>query len=353
MGCSCGSAGARGYEGARPFVLFALALSAASGAAAQTTSGAISGIVTDSARRPMQGVTIRIAQTEIRRISNANGEFLLEHLKPGAYHLTATMIGARPARDSVVVAPGDTTRVHFALRLIPIVVETLPPRFARGTRPDTAPAESETIDLVARVGRIPLLRARPPTGGRRELRFWIGGGIAIPMELVRLTIDGPRVRGEVVRYLVETLPDSQADPHWRAFMDSVPAWLRERFGCGTVATDTLHYPTAQPGYRDELVAVCTSRFTREPDWRALLRELEAHHVWTLPDNSELPSLANVVSVDGDGVTTEAWTGVRYHSYTFGATSLIPAPEAQHGEAIHRALIEFVKRVHNDLQPASR
>src|SRR5204862_110515 len=93
-------------------------------------------------------------------ISNANGEFLLEHLKPGAYHLTATMIGARPARDSVVVAPEDTTRVHFALRLIPIVVETLPPRFARGTRPDTAPAESETIDLVARA----------PSGGRSASR---------------------------------------------------------------------------------------------------------------------------------------------------------------------------------------
>jgi hypothetical protein len=160
------------------------------------------------------------------------------------------------------------------------------------------------------------------------------------MDLVRLTIDGARVRGEVVRYVVETLPDSQANPGWRAFMDSVPDWLRHSFGCGYVATDTLHYPMAQPGYRNELVAVCSTRHSREPDWRALLQELEAHHVWTLPDNSELPSFGNIVSLDGGGVTTEAWDGARYHSYTFGAVALAPAPEARHGEAIHRVLIKF-------------
>jgi hypothetical protein len=337
----------------RVYAVLALALCTASGVSAQTISGAVRGIVTDSARRPIEGVTIRIANTEMRRISRASGEFMFDRLPPGSYRLVATMVGARPAWDSVVVVSADTVQVNFALRLIPFVVETLPPRFARGTRPDTAPAESETIDLVARVGRIPLLRARPPSGGRRELRFWIGGGIAIPMELVRLIIDGARVRGEVVRYVIETLPDSQATPSWRAFMDSVPDWLRHSFGCGPVTTDTLHHPMAQPGYRNELVAVCTTRHTREPDWRALLQELEAHHVWTLPDRSELPSLANIVSVDGGGVTTETWDGTRYHSYSLGDAHLIPAPEARHGEAIQRVLLEFLTRVHHDLQPASR
>src|SRR5688572_17450707 len=321
MGCSCGSAQVRTC-GMRGLAVITLALFTATGVAAQTTSGAVGGIVTDSLRRPMQGVTIRVAHTELRRISNARGEFLFDRLTPGSYRLTATMIGARPAWDSVVVAPGDTARVDFALRLMPFVAETLPPRFARGTRPDTAPAESETLDLVARVGRIPLLRARPPTGGRRELRFWIGGGIAIPMSLVRLTIDGARVRGEVVRYVVQTLPDREVNRGWRAFMDSVPNWLRLSFGCGSVATDTLHYPMAQAGYRNELVAVCSTRHTREPDWRALLQELEAHQVWTLPDQSELPSLANIVSVDGGGVTTEAWDGARYHSYTVGGVAVV-------------------------------
>src|SRR6188768_59370 len=115
----------------RGLIVIALALCTSSDVVAQTTVGAVRGIVTDSARRPMRGVTIRIAQTDLRRISNANGDFLFDRLTPGLYRLTATMIGARPARDSVVVTPGDTARLDFALRLIPFVPETLPPRFAR------------------------------------------------------------------------------------------------------------------------------------------------------------------------------------------------------------------------------
>jgi len=171
----------------------------------------------------------------------------------------------------------------------------------------------------------------------------MGGGIAIPMTLIRLTIDGDRVHGEVIRWMIQSIPERDENPRWRAFMDSVPGWLRRDFGCGRVATDTLHFPGAQKAYQNELVAVCTSRYRREPDWRGLLRELEAHQVWTLPDASELPSLANIVSVDGGGVTVEAWDGVRYHTYTFGNADLIPAPEARDADAIQRILIAFLTR----------
>jgi hypothetical protein len=320
---------------------------------AQLRPGAIRGIVTDSAGMPMTAVTLRISGTETRQLSNGKGEFLFDRVAPGRYWLRASLIGAQPASDSVVVRAGDTTRVRFVLHQIPFVVETLPPRWAGGARPDTAPSDTETIDRVARVGKIPLLRAHPPTGRRREIRFWLGGGIAIPETLIRLMIDGQRVRGEVIRYLGETLPDREANPSWRAFMDSVPDWLRRDFGCGEVATDTLHYPGAQAGYQQELAAVCRSRYPHEPDWSALLRELEGYHVWTLPDESELPRLANIVSTDGGGVTVEAWDGRRYHSYSFGDTNLIPAPEAREAESIQKALIAFLTRLYYDLHPRPR
>jgi hypothetical protein len=262
------------------------------------------------------------------------------------------MIGAHSAVDSVVVRAADTTQIRFALRLIPFVVETLPPRFARGTRPDTAPAGTETIDLVSRVGKIPLLRATLPRGAR-ELRFWIGGGISIPMTMLRLTIHGNRVDGQVVHWLNQWIPARDDSPSWRAFMDTVPSWLHQGFGCGPVTMDTLRYAAGQANHHDRLVAVCASRYPHEPDWRALLRELEAHNVWTLPDNSELPTIANIVTNDGGGVTTEAWDGKRYHSYTFGNTELIPAPEARDAAAIHRALITFLTRLHDDLHPRSK
>jgi hypothetical protein len=86
--------------GVRGLAVIAVVLGTAGRVAAQTTSGAVRGIVTDSARRPMRGVTIRIAQTDLRRISNANGEFLFDRLTPGLYRLTATMIrGASRSRQ--------------------------------------------------------------------------------------------------------------------------------------------------------------------------------------------------------------------------------------------------------------
>ena len=334
----------------RSVVVLALMLSAAGTAVAQSNAGEIRGLVTDTVGNPLQGASIRLQGTATQQFSNAAGRFLFANMPAGRYRLRASRIGAEPALDSVVVERGRTTQVRFSLRLIPIETDTLPPRFARGTRPDTAPSERETLDLVSRVARLPVLRVHPPGQGRRELRLWVGGGIGIPEDLIRLTIDGERVQGQVVRYVIQTLPDREVDPRWRAFMDSVPDWLRHTFGCGEVSTDTLRHSGAQQGYRSELVAVCTSHYPREPDWRALLRELEAHQVWTLPDESELPSIANVVSVDGGGVTVEAWDGGRYHTYTYGLSESIPTPERRDAGAIHRTLIAFLTRLHDDLHP---
>ena len=317
---------------------------------AQEAVGTITGVVVDTAARRLSGATIRISGTDSRRLSDRDGVFTFERLRPGTYRIVALRLGAMIVSDSVVVRAGDTTRVRFTLREVPFTPETIPPKFARGTRPDSAPHETETLDLIARVGRFPVLRANPPKRGR-ELRLWRGGGIAIPYTLVRIAIDGERVDGEVIRYLTQTLPDRDVNPSWRAFMDSVPAWLHSAFACGHVLTDTLHFPGAQRGYQNKLVAVCTSRYRHDPGWRELLRELEAHHVWTLPDASELPSIGNIVSLDGNGLTVEAWDGRRYRSYGYGSTEWIPAPEAKDGGEIQRILLAFLKRNREIASPA--
>jgi hypothetical protein len=328
---------------ARSVALLACLAAAAplSRATSQGASGTIHGVVTDSAGRPVQGATLRISGTETRRTSDANGHFTFEQVQPGRHRLTATMLGARPRFDTAMVRPTDTTRVRFVLDVIPFKPETLPPRFARGARPDTAPHGTERIDLITRVGRLSRLRAHPPGQGRKELRFWLGGP-GIPETLVRLMIDGERVDGEVINYLVQAIPERDASPRWRAFMDSVPHWLRRSFHCGPVATDTLHFPGAQAGFRDHLVAVCTRRYRHDVKWDTLLRELEGHHAWTLPDASELPFVGNIVS-NGGGVTVESWDGRRYHTSSYSSPHPIAAPEAHDGESIRRALIAFLNR----------
>ena len=126
------------------------------------------------------------------------------------------------------------------------------------------------------------------------------------MQLLRIIDDGERVRGEEILWLVQTLPDRSVDPRWRAFMDSVPTLAARRVSLRPVATDTTHHAGAQPGYQDELAAVCRVQFAREPDWRAVLAELERHHVWTLPDASELPHVVQRRAGTRRSSSSTAW-----------------------------------------------
>jgi hypothetical protein len=316
-------------------------------AAQQAAPGSVRGDVLDTVGSPLQGARVRLSATGATALSDARGHFAIAPVPPGHYELAASMIGRIPVGDTVVVRSGETTWVKLVMRQPPIRVETLPPRIARGTRPDTAPSEPETIDRVARVARLPALRPQPANASQRELRIWVGGGIGIPMQLLRITVDGARVRGEEILWLVQTIPERVVDPQWRAFVDSVPTWLRHDFHCGPVATDTMHLAGAQRGYRDRLVAACRVQFTREPDWRAVLAELERHHVWTLPDATELPRVVKrqagyeeVVTVDGVGVTVEGWNGTRYRAYTIGNPDQQPMPEYQDAWAILRLVIAF-------------
>jgi hypothetical protein len=311
-------------------------------AAQQPATGAVRGDVVDTADAALQGARVGLPATGATVRSDPRGHFGIGNVEPGRYELVASMIGRLPVGDTVVVRPGETTWVKLVMRQPPIRVETLPPRIARGTRPDTLPAASETIDRIARVAHLPALRPRPADVSQRELRIWVGGGRGIPMQLLRITSDGRRTQGEAILWLVQTIPDKHVDAGWRAFIDSVPAWLRDTFHCGPVSTDTTH-----DHYRDELVAACRVQFSREPDWRAALTELEQHDVWNLPDASELPQVVtrregydDVVTIDGMGVTVEAWNGRRYRAYTIGNPDRQPFPEYRDAMAILRLAIAF-------------
>jgi hypothetical protein len=311
-------------------------------AAQQPIAGAVWGDVVDTSGSPLQGARVGLSATGAVARSDPRGHFAIASVRPGRYELAASMIGRMPVGDTIVVRSGETTWVRLMMRQPPIRVETLPPRITRGTRPDSAPAGAATIDRIARVAHLPALRPRPADASRRELRIWVGGGRGIPMQLLRITDDGRRIRGEAILWLVQTIPDGTIDPGWRAFIDSVPAWLRDTFNCGRVSTDTTHHQQ-----RDELVAVCRAQFDREPDWRAVLTELERHDVWNLPDASELPLVVtrregdeDVVTLDGMGVTVETWNGTRYRAYTIGNPDQQPFPEYRDAMAILRLAIAF-------------
>lgn len=316
------------------------------GAAQQPVTGVVRGEVVDSAGLPLDNAIVRLPAMQVGTHTDAAGRFAFERLAPGRYEIVGLLIGFLAAQDTVHVRPGETTHVKFRLAAPPLHVDTLPPRLALGTRVDTAPGEAETIDRIARLARLPRLRPQPANRAQREVRIWVGGGISIPMPLLRITDDGTRVRGEEILWLEDVIPDRDDNPQWRAFMDSVPSWLRRAFHCGTVATDTIHNPFA-PSLRQKLVATCRVQFDREPDWRAVLAELERRHVWTLPDASELPVVVRrrsvneeVITADGVGVTVETWNGTRYRAYTIGNPDRQPFPEYRDAWAILRLVVGF-------------
>lgn len=322
-------------------------LAAPVSAAQQVVPGVLQGDVVDTAGGALQGARVGLPEFSATSRSDARGHFAIASVPPGKHELVASMIGRLPVGDTVVVRSGETTWVKLVMRQPPIRIETLPPRIARGTRRDTVPTGAETIDRVARVARLPVLRPRPANASQRELRIWVAGGRGIPMQLLRITDDGTRVHGEEILWLVQTMPERRVSPQWRAFLDSVPTWLRESFHCWPVSADTTHHADAQPGYQDELVAACRVQFTREPDWRDILAQLERHDVWNLPDASELPQVVerregeeDLVTLDGVGVTVETWNGTRYRAYTIGNPDQQPFPEYRDAWAILRLVVTF-------------
>lgn len=343
-------------SGLGPGVAFAALISATSPrivAAQQPAAGSVRGEVLDTTGSPLKGARVRVPDIGATALSDARGEFALTRVPPGRHELVASMIGMIPVGDTVVVRSGETTWVKLVLRQPPVRVETLPPRFARGTRPDTAPAGTETIDLVARVARLPRLRPQPANPWLRELRIWVGGGLGIPMNLLRITNDGTRVRGEEILWLRAWIPDTSADPAWRALIDTLPSWMRHDFQCGPLSADTIRFAELPPDKPGLLVAACRVKFAREPDWKDVLDDLERHHIWSLPDAAELPHVVTrrageeIVGVDGVGVTVETWNGARYRAYTIGNPDQQPFPEYRDAAAILHLVISF-RTIHSSI-----
>ncbi|HVE77853.1 MAG TPA: TonB-dependent receptor [Gemmatimonadaceae bacterium] len=84
-------------------------------ATAQTSTGSISGRVTDRAgNEPLVGATISISGTQLGAITRDNGTYRVV-VPAGRHELRVRLIGYGLARDSITVEPGATATVDFGL----------------------------------------------------------------------------------------------------------------------------------------------------------------------------------------------------------------------------------------------
>jgi outer membrane receptor for ferrienterochelin and colicin len=102
----------------QPLVLL-LTLCFASGISAQSTTGTISGRVTDAQNLPLPGVTVTVESPALQgtrsTVTSENGDYIISLLPSGAYTVAFEISGFEGQRRSVNVAPTQTVPVDATL----------------------------------------------------------------------------------------------------------------------------------------------------------------------------------------------------------------------------------------------
>ena len=90
-----------------------------SDAAAQTTSGTISGHVVDSQGLAVAGATITAASPNLQGTrtvkSSSNGDYVITLLPPGTYSVSAELNGFETQQQTLALAPTQTVALNFTM----------------------------------------------------------------------------------------------------------------------------------------------------------------------------------------------------------------------------------------------
>jgi hypothetical protein len=212
----------------------------------------------------------------------------------------------------------------------PVPASLLRPSIFYNLRAEVDPLD-ESADLPEPLG-LPNLKEHALPRGSRELRIYTGLVIGYPHSalIVRET-RGPRptVTGRLVQYwpVNDTAFDRGHDSE-ALYADAVAGRCDEpRRGRKAIA--------------------CAVRFTREPDWRALLRTLDSLNAWNLLDASKVPSRG--MMLDGWAIRVEARRDTSYRQYRYQNPQVYRPPEGPAATMMMRivdSLYRFAKPPRN-------
>ena len=122
-----------------PIAVLSLAVALAADAAAQTTTGTISGRVADAQGLPLPGVTVTAASSNLQgtrtAVTSANGDYIFTGLPSGTYKLTFELSGFQTAGKTMDLAPTQTFPVDMTLG-VAAVSENVTVEAAIRRRPD-------------------------------------------------------------------------------------------------------------------------------------------------------------------------------------------------------------------------
>ncbi|HXT18738.1 MAG TPA: hypothetical protein VN706_24145 [Gemmatimonadaceae bacterium] len=194
----------------------------------------------------------------------------------------------------------------------------------RGTRDPIA----DEADSVARVaGYAVPLRSAPIATGDLEIRAYIGFGIMIPENFIRIRRHADEVTGALVLGWPGTTPrfDVPDDPERPIAQHDQEVWtaaMRNRakeFGCSDAV-------------RGGWVETCVVEPKRPVDWTSALAELRSGGILTLPQQ---PSR---LGLDGTTLYVEIRDGSKYRAYSYWT------PDEKSGDANDRAAARVMDRL---------
>ncbi|MEA2724264.1 MAG: hypothetical protein QOH59_2035 [Gemmatimonadales bacterium] len=178
--------------------------------AAQTSTGSIRGVVTDSAGSPIDAaqVTATNSATNVQRVSTSNsrGFYSLSGLTPGSHRLNVRHIGHAPVDRSLTVQIGQVLTLDFRLPvttveleevvvLAPPVAETNTSENATNVTPEqiqSLPSSSRNfLDLAALA---PGVRFNPDRINGTNKSFAAG---ALPADNINVFVDGHSLKNDI------------------------------------------------------------------------------------------------------------------------------------------------------------
>jgi hypothetical protein len=152
------------------------------------------------------------------------------------------------------------------------------------------PYDRRGTDQPAALAGLGILR-RDGSTANREVRVWVGGGVAVPDVALILRV-GPDTSGQFLVYW-----------DYRVVGDSaLRSVITANFHCGHAVRET------------GATGICLPQPRGNVDWPSAARELDSLEVYTMPDESTFPR-HGVVS-NQPGVTVEIWQAGEYHDFGF-------------------------------------
>lgn len=325
----------------RVLALFSLLL--AGPALAQHPLGVIAGRIVgvDSLGMtfPLTDHTVSFRRLDSTRVRTDGGGRFLVTVPAGERTIRFRSGRYTDIEKRVTVAPGDTLFVDLRSR-----VRGRSSGFVYGREDLSWMERWEVPREMERVVQTLTPETPPSATGRSELWVWANYHLFNPNLFARLIVEGGHVRGESMRYwtldpynptLDARLRRLEAEAQCDTFAIShryVPRKpLPESHRYCVSETDSGCAPPPSPG-----LAACRRKLDEEPDWEALLNEIEEHDVWTLWDESALPS-PPWITLDGWSLVVVAIQDGSRRTYHYSNPDGQASFHRQHATAIARVL----------------